>query len=233
MPGHEKRFRKFASIEYKGVLFMTPSDFINSLTRDVPAQYRLIPIGERELEGFLKKTPPKNKVSNNLFRQIRDEGVLSYSEYLFLLQVLTKPHSGFEIAFKMLDTDLSGSVDAHEFAKLNHVIAQAAVDSGLSKDNAPSDLTLPTNEVFHTTLMTHLFGKNQDCPLTYQEFIRFMHNVQTEALEVEFRSYSMGLPSISPVDFAQIILRYTTLSKADREFRVQRLREKLEGPVVG
>lgn len=62
---------------------------------------------------------------------------------------------------------------------------------------------------------------------------RFMQNVQTEALDVEFRTYSMGLPSINPEDFAKIILRHTKLSHTDRENRINHLRAKLSDPVVG
>lgn len=209
---------------------MTPADFISSLVKDVPTHHNLTLISRENVERFLKKTPAKNKVSSNLFRQLNDQGIVSYSEYIFLLQVLTKPHSGFEIAFKMLDTDLNGSVDAHEFAKLNSVIAQAAITTSRSED-APSDLTLTDEDVFCTTLMTHLFGRYRDSPLTYGEFIEFMQNVQTEALDVEFRTYSMGLPSITPEDFAKIILRHTKLSSTDRENRVNHLRAKLSDPV--
>ena len=40
---------------------------------------------------------------------------------------------------------------------------------------------------------------------------RFMDNLQTEVLEIEFLSYSRGLPTISEEDFAQILLRYTNV----------------------
>lgn len=40
---------------------------------------------------------------------------------------------------------------------------------------------------------------------------RFMDNLQTEMLEIEFLSYSKGLPTISEEDFAQILLRYTNV----------------------
>lgn len=39
----------------------------------------------------------------------------------------------------------------------------------------------------------------------------FMDNLQTEVLEIEFLSYSKGLPTISAQDFAQVLLRYTTV----------------------
>lgn len=38
-----------------------------------------------------------------------------------------------------------------------------------------------------------------------------MDNLQTEMLEIEFLSYSRGLPTISEEDFARILLRYTNV----------------------
>lgn len=38
-----------------------------------------------------------------------------------------------------------------------------------------------------------------------------MDNLQTEMLEIEFLSYSEGMPSISEEDFARILLRYTNV----------------------
>lgn len=38
-----------------------------------------------------------------------------------------------------------------------------------------------------------------------------MENLQTEVLELEFHEFSKGLDTISEVDFARILLRYTYL----------------------
>lgn len=38
-----------------------------------------------------------------------------------------------------------------------------------------------------------------------------MDNLQTELLEIEFLSYSKGMPTISEEDFARILLRYTNV----------------------
>ena len=40
---------------------------------------------------------------------------------------------------------------------------------------------------------------------------RFMDNLQTEVLEIEFLSYSNGMNTISEEDFAHILLRYTNV----------------------
>lgn len=38
-----------------------------------------------------------------------------------------------------------------------------------------------------------------------------MDNLQTEVLEIEFLSYSKGMPTIGEEDFAQVLLRYTNV----------------------
>ena len=40
---------------------------------------------------------------------------------------------------------------------------------------------------------------------------RFMENLQTEVLEMEFQEFAKGAAAISEIDFARILLRYTHL----------------------
>ncbi|XP_064128953.1 calcium uptake protein 3, mitochondrial isoform X8 [Loxodonta africana] len=134
----ERRFRLFASIECDGQLFMTPYDFILAVTTDEPKyaktwksfskQQRWRGIQERgleeackELNQMLSETPPVWKGSSKLFRNLKDKGVISYTEYLFLLCILTKPHAGFRIAFNMFDTDGNEMVDKKEFLVLQEI----------------------------------------------------------------------------------------------------------------
>lgn len=44
---------------------------------------------EKDLEGIRDKVPGLKKGSSQLFRSLRDKGIISYTEYLFLLSVLT------------------------------------------------------------------------------------------------------------------------------------------------
>ncbi|KAH0616174.1 hypothetical protein JD844_027098 [Phrynosoma platyrhinos] len=79
----------------------------------------------QELNQILLETPPVWKGSSKLFRKLQERGifeivmtldsVISYTEYLFLLCILTKPHAGFRIAFNMFDTDGNEMVDKKEF----------------------------------------------------------------------------------------------------------------------
>lgn len=74
-----------------------------------------------------------------------------------------------------------------------------------------SDLTEQVVEKTETTLLVHFFGKKGKAELKFEDFYKFMDNLQTELLEIEFLSYSKGLPTISEEDFAQILLRYTNV----------------------
>ncbi|KPP57535.1 hypothetical protein Z043_124730, partial [Scleropages formosus] len=67
------------------------------------------------------------------------------------------------------------------------------------------------NMMIDTTLLVHFFGKKGKAELTFDDFYRFMDNLQTEVLEIEFLSYSKGMTTISEEDFARILLRYTNV----------------------
>ncbi|KAH9499466.1 Calcium uptake protein 3, mitochondrial [Bulinus truncatus] len=86
----EMRFRHFASVEYDGNIYMTPQDFLESLTEESPrARIGRTVLNRSEVDSLLKYTPPLSKGSDKLFRKLHDKGIISYTEYLFLLCVLT------------------------------------------------------------------------------------------------------------------------------------------------
>lgn len=68
-----------------------------------------------------------------------------------------------------------------------------------------------------TTLQVHFFGKKGNQDLNYEGFYKFMDNLQTEVLELEFYEFSKGNLAITEVDFAKILLRYTYLVSSWRK----------------
>ncbi|XP_019520335.1 PREDICTED: calcium uptake protein 3, mitochondrial [Hipposideros armiger] len=256
----ERRFRLFASIECEGQLFMSPYDFILAVTTDEPKFAKTWKsLSKQELNQMLSETPPVWKGSSKLFRNLKERGVISYTEYLFLLCILTKPHAGFRIAFNMFDTDGNEMVDKKEFLVLQEIFRkknEKRETKGDEEKRAMLRLQLygyhsPTNSVLKTdaeelvsrsywdtlrrntsqalfsdlaeradditslvtdtTLLVHFFGKKGKAELNFEDFYRFMDNLQTEVLEIEFLSYSNGMNTISEEDFAHILLRYTNV----------------------
>uniref|UniRef100_A0A8C1F3I6 Mitochondrial calcium uptake family member 3 n=1 Tax=Cyprinus carpio carpio TaxID=630221 RepID=A0A8C1F3I6_CYPCA len=243
MSAHEHRFRLFSSLEYDGQLYMTPLDFIESVTMSEPKKKRFWrSLKKQDLDKILSDAPPVWKGSSRLFRNLRERGVISYTEYLFLLCILTKPHAGFKIAFKMFDADGNEMVDKREFMVLEEIFrkknekkkerggdpdsySQLSVElyghQGSVSSNYASCFcndTLLQRSIEHepenvtdTTLLVHFFGRKGKSELNFDDFYRFMDNLQTEVLEIEFLSYSKGMTTISEEDFARILLRYTTV----------------------
>ncbi|XP_048186253.1 calcium uptake protein 3, mitochondrial isoform X2 [Perognathus longimembris pacificus] len=243
----ERRFRLFASIECEGQLFMTPYDFILAVTTDEPKVAKTWKsLSKQELNQMLSETPPVWKGSSKLFRNLKERGVISYTEYLFLLCILTKPHAGFRIAFNMFDTDGNEMVDKKEFLVLQEIFRKKNEKRETKGDEEKramlvlktdaeelvsrsywdtlrrntsqalfSDLAERADDitslVADTTLLVHFFGKKGKAELNFEDFYRFMDNLQTEVLEIEFLSYSNGMNTISEEDFAHILLRYTNV----------------------
>ncbi|XP_026214723.1 calcium uptake protein 3, mitochondrial isoform X3 [Anabas testudineus] len=213
MSSHEYRFRMFSSVEYEGQLYMTPQNFIESVTMSEPRNKRpWRSLTKQELEKILSDTPPVWRGSSKLFRNLRERGIISYTEYLFLLCILTKPHAGFKIAFNMFDADGNQMVDKREFLVLQEIFRKKNEKKG-RKGDAEKSAQLRTDEsiTIDTTLLVHFFGKKGKAELTFDDFYRFMDNLQTEVLEIEFLTYSKGMTTISEEDFAKILLRFTNV----------------------
>uniref|UniRef100_A0A8C3KNX1 Calcium uptake protein 2, mitochondrial n=1 Tax=Calidris pygmaea TaxID=425635 RepID=A0A8C3KNX1_9CHAR len=211
----EQRFRRFASLEFEGQLYMTPYDFIQAVTSDEPkCAKRWRSLSKQELSQILMETPPVWKGSSKLFRNLNEKGVISYTEYLFLLCILTKPHAGFRIAFNMFDTDGNEMVDKKEFLVLQEIFRKKNEKRERKGDEEKRAMLRAddiSSSLSDTTLLVHFFGKKGKAELNFEDFYRFMDNLQTEVLEIEFLSYSNGMNTISEEDFAHILLRYTNV----------------------
>ncbi|XP_042575618.1 calcium uptake protein 3, mitochondrial-like isoform X7 [Cyprinus carpio] len=250
MSSHEHHFRLFSSVEYEGQLYMTPQNFIESVTMSEPRMKKpWRSLTKQELEKILSDTPPVWKGTSKLFRNLQERGIIAYTEYLFLLCILTKPHAGFKIAFNMFDADGNQMVDKGEFLVLQEIFRTKNEKKGRKGDAEKSaqlvlkkesqefvprsywdmlrrgasqalfsdlaeDLKLKhanENMMIDSTLLVHFFGKKGKAELTFEDFYRFMDNLQTEMLEIEFLTYSKGMTTISEEDFARILLRYTNV----------------------
>ncbi|XP_049809119.1 calcium uptake protein 3, mitochondrial-like [Schistocerca nitens] len=237
----EQRFIKFASVELDGQVYMTPQDFLESVLDQEPRpRLKRRQLSEADVVAFREATPPLHAGSPAMFRTARDRGLISYTEYLFLLSVLIKPRSGFLIAFNMFDTDGNRRVDKSEFHIIEDIFIQTwrgkkqqfwrvngnnnnnfrrrqASQEGHSQDDSSS------GHAVDTFLTVHFFGKSGREVLRYEDFEKFMENLQKEVVELEFHEFSKGADRISEMDFAKILLRYTYLDSAECKAYLDRL----------
>ncbi|XP_036672545.3 calcium uptake protein 3, mitochondrial isoform X13 [Drosophila suzukii] len=245
LTARERRFIKFASVEFDDQLYMTPQDFLDSVVEQEPRpRLKRRQLSSDEVDKYKENTPALKKGSTRLFRNLRDKGIISYTEYLFLLSILTKPKSGFRIAFNMFDTDGNQRVDKDEFLVMERIFSGAWKEKHGEQESeeelessAPTPLEqgyvndgegLQRRHMVATTLQLHFFGKRGTGVINYDNFYRFMDNLQTEVLELEFHEFSKGNSVISELDFAKILLRYTYLATDEYDVFLERLLERVK-----
>ncbi|CAH2225228.1 calcium uptake 2, mitochondrial [Pelobates cultripes] len=151
----------------------------------------------------------KAKPGGTFFRDLGDKGLISYTEYLFLLTILTKPQIAFHIAFKMLDTDENEQVEKKEFLKLQKIIGTKDEFKDPLGNKESLQETSSDGSDINTTLLVHFFGRKGQEKLHYSEFYRFVENMQTEVQEMEFIQFSKGLNFMRKEDFAEWLLFFT------------------------
>ncbi|XP_030216419.1 calcium uptake protein 2, mitochondrial [Gadus morhua] len=214
------RFNQFASLIYEQEVYMTPRDFLFSvMLENVDRKLRKKELKKEEVDKMLT-TASRAQADNNLFRNVGDNGLISYTEYLFLLTILTKPGTGFHIAFKMLDVDGNEQVDKKEFLKLKNIIRQKKEKNPKEGDNKP---TAGVEDV-NTTLQAFFFGRHGENKLQYKEFQRFMEDLQAEVQEMEFLQFSKGMDTMRREDFAEWLLHYTNEEDNDAYWENMRKR---------
>ncbi|XP_011161819.1 calcium uptake protein 3, mitochondrial isoform X3 [Solenopsis invicta] len=245
----ERRFIKFASVAYDGQLYMTPQDFLDSVIDAEPRpRLKRRVLSDEELEVMRNSTASLRHGSTHMFRNLRDKGIISYTEYLFLLSILTKPKTGFQIAFNMFDTDGNERVDKTEFLVMEKIFSHAwrgrhgcetkeELEQLQERQRTPEEIQgqfidddqgLQRRHAVDTTLMVHFFGKDGTNELRYEDFKRFMENLQHEILELEFHEFSKGHDTINELDFAKILLRYTYLEPDEYDKYLDRMLDRAE-----
>ncbi|CAN9501524.1 unnamed protein product [Ophioblennius macclurei] len=221
MSARKMRFIQFASVVYEDEPYMTPRDFLFSVmleSVDRKLEKRVLTI--QDVNNMLAAASDA-RPGNDLFRTLGDNGLISYTEYLFLLTIVTKPRTGFHIAFKMLDVDGNEHVDKKEFLKLKKIIGKSK--RRVQKDDA--ETAVVDGDGVNTSLQAYFFGKRGTGKLQYQEFRRFMEDLQAEVQEMEFRQFSRGMDTMRREDFAEWLLHYT--SEEDNEVYWENMRKRI------
>ncbi|ELW65238.1 EF-hand domain-containing family member A2 [Tupaia chinensis] len=185
---------------------------------------------KQELNQMLSETPPVWKGSSKLFRNLKEKEphagfriafnmfdtdgneMVDKKEFLVLQEIFRKKNEKRETkgdeekrAMLVLRTDAEELVPRSYWDTLRRSTSQALFSDLAERADDITSL------VTDTTLLVHFFGKKGKAELNFEDFYRFMDNLQTEVLEIEFLSYSNGMNTISEEDFAHILLRYTNV----------------------
>ncbi|KAI3383079.1 hypothetical protein SNEBB_001538 [Seison nebaliae] len=235
----DKIFRYFATIKlYTGndqehEVFMTPDDFVRSITPGIMQPEGLGLDAYHRYDNLTDIPHHVGKLTseNSMFYKIATNGLIGYSDFVFLLTLLSASPRHFEIAFKMFDFDGNGNVDLKEFSLLQDSLRQHTVCAQRHRDPTSSSLSgsqfnSVTTLKDSSSLTKYFFGENFDEKLTTEKFMKFYFEIQKEILMIEFRRIAKEKPKMTEEDFASSLLIYSGIPAKRYKKMLQRVRRQ-------
>eukprot|EP01100_Stratorugosa_tubuloviscum_P007794 TRINITY_DN320_c0_g4_i1.p1 TRINITY_DN320_c0_g4~~TRINITY_DN320_c0_g4_i1.p1 ORF type:complete len:429 (+),score=172.31 TRINITY_DN320_c0_g4_i1:26-1312(+) len=213
----EKLFEYFATVQYKGEIYMTPQDFIRSLSQfEMDEDY--IPTNQWGSKKSLKEAK-KDLIVPEFFKNYINEkhGLITFSEYLFLITLLSIPLSDFIIAFKMFDLNGDGTVDRGEFATVINVMMGRSILGQKQRKYRNGEILTESSKITHK-----LFGANEK--FNIDNFSTFLNELHSTVLKLEFDQIQHD-GFISAFNFAKVLVGHAKLIQLKRyEKNIQQLR---------
>lgn len=200
---------------------MTPEDFVRSIT---PGMLQPEGLG---LDQFKKFDPQVDKTEwdidpDSIFNKLGECGLIGFSDYIFLLTVLSTPPRNFEIAFRMFDINGDGEVDHTEFSRISDILLNQTSVGRRHRDHAVTGNVVGD---IGSALTTYFFGADNKKKLTVQEFINFQQELQSEILRLEFNRYDPEDGRISERDFASMMLTYAGFPDKKKALMIRRVKK--------
>ncbi|KAH8310454.1 hypothetical protein KR044_001420, partial [Drosophila immigrans] len=222
----EKIFQYFATIKTlnhadQWELYMTPIDFLRSLMPGVRQpdglglnQYRRL--SREDAQNLSFKCVP----ADSIFYELRPDGLLTFTDYLYLRMLLPLPDHYFEIGFRFLDRT------GEDTLTLNDMY------------NLLKGVTAYTRFKDHNSINHYFFGPNLQGKLELEKFLSFKRKLTQDILLIEFNllhnlnkkkkaNKSGGEKrTISELAFSTILLAYAPLTRSAKMATQQRLKQK-------
>uniref|UniRef100_A0A1Q3FM59 Putative calcium uptake protein 1 log mitochondrial n=1 Tax=Culex tarsalis TaxID=7177 RepID=A0A1Q3FM59_CULTA len=232
----DKVFRYFATIQAPQgesvEVFMTPIDFLTSMTPGMKQPEGLGLDQYKRYDARSVSTRLDLHLDNNsIFYKLGAYGLISFSDYIFLLTVLSTSRRHFEIAFRMFDLNGDGDVDSEEFEKVANLIRQQTSIGSRHRDHANTGNTF---KGVNSALTTYFFGQKNDEKLTIEKFLDFQQQLQREILTLEFmRKNPDENGNISESDFAELLLAYAGYTQKKKVKKIKRVKKRFRDHGAG
>ncbi|KAJ8920697.1 hypothetical protein NQ315_004836 [Exocentrus adspersus] len=222
----DKVFRYFATLQVQGAtadqheIYMTPDDFLRSMT---PGLKQPDGLGLDQYKRYDPKTVQQKLEltldEDSIFFKLGSSGLITFSDYIFLLTVLSTSRRHFEIAFRMFDLNGDGDVDCEEFEKVATLIRQQTSIGSRHRDHANTGNTFKLLQLI-------FFGPNLKQKLTIEKFLDFQEKLQREILSLEFqRKNPDENGNITEADFTELLLAYAGYPQKKKARMLKRVKK--------
>lgn len=207
---HKKIFCYFATIKVrsdagKWIVYMTPKDFVRSMS---PSWMQPEGLG---LNNFFKmhkdsmqKLVIRGVSRDSIFYKLRPDGMLTYSDFLYLLQLVVLSERYFEMGFQLLDSEGKQMLDKNDMSFLLF-----GASDGRMK--------------IKTSAKRYLFGPDLDQKLSLDSLLRFKRQLFHDIIQIEFNTLKrkprktqgemtdQSASRISELRFANLLLAYARI----------------------
>ncbi|CCF23405.1 Calcium uptake protein 1 homolog, mitochondrial [Caenorhabditis elegans] len=233
----DKIFRYFATLKIidpnedsgRFEVFMTPEDFLRSFTPGVMQPRRW------GLDSFKNYNPEKHKRHkfsdpDSIFYKLGENGLINFSDYLFLMTLLSTSHADFALAFKIFDVDGNGALDKEEFTKVQQLIMSQTTVGQRHRDHITPNQSFRVET--NSALETYFFGKDGKGSLSSEKFIEFQERLQHDILKMEFeRRDALDNPDglINEDSFAQLLLLHAQINEKKQKHMLKRVKRRFKG----
>lgn len=208
-------------------VFMTPEDFLRSFTPGVmqPRKYGL--------DSFKIYQPEKHKHkfsdTRSIFYKLGENGLISFSDYLFLMTLLSTSPNDFALAFKIFDINGDGELDKDEFLKVQHLIMSQTTVGQRHRDHITPNSSFRVES--NSALECYFFGKNGKEKLSASKFLEFQESLYTDILRMEFerRDAMDGVDGlINEASFAELLLMHAQIPEKRQKVMLKRVKRKFK-----
>ncbi|KAM0939088.1 putative calcium uptake protein/3 [Dioscorea sansibarensis] len=199
----EKIFEYFASFQSpEGEAFMLPADLMRAVVPVFPPSESHA-IRDGHLRG--ERNPGELHCAPSTFFMLFDtnnDGLISFSEYIFFVTLLSIPESSFSAAFKMFDIDNSGEIERDEFKKVMALMRSFNRQGVCHRNGLRLGLKVEKS-VENGGVVEHLFGKDGNGRLQHDKFVQLLRDLHDEIVRLEFAHYDFNSRGTIPAkDFA-------------------------------
>merc|ERR1712215_9954 len=227
----DKIYNYFASFQHisntgRKDMMMTPLDFYASITPDCSLSFGVgagvyTEVTDSEVDSG-NYYWGKSTVEGSVLNKIGELGLLSYSDYCFLLTMLSTPRRYIDTAFNLFDVTGDGVVEVKEFAYVSTKMAHKAGGFG-SYTNIDQEQILASS----SGLLNYLFGKDRKGILSKDDFSKLQSDLLEEIIKLEFGEYDRaGSGRISERDLCHFLLKNSKIPPKKQATMLKRV-EKL------
>jgi len=164
-----------------------------------------------------EKLPTERRGEISVLNEIQKEGLLTYDDFAFMVNILSTPRRYMDIAFHFFDVSADGQVEAKEFAFVMAAVTNYKGD--------PMDLVNEGN----SGLINYLFGKSRTKALNKDKFMKFQQDLMNDVLWLEFTRYSKDNQTITDLDFCNHILLCANITSKKKKQMLNRVKKISKG----